>query len=290
MKFGTTIMGVGIRHLPRVARSYEDNGFESIWMPEHLVFPARVPETYPYSADGLPPFEPRTPVYDAWVMFAYLVAGTDRIRFGTNVYVLPLRHPLQTARSVVTLDRISRGRVILGIGVGWLADEFDYVGLPFRTRGRRMDATIRAIRALWTQEEIEVKDEFFDFGPVAFQPKPIRPDGIPIEVGGVSPAALRRAGAMGDGWIEVGSATLEDLRGKLAIVHQARADAGRDGAFEVTVCGELAFDPGLYPALAELGVTRVVVDPRRDLGARLDPQENIDWAKRFADEVIARHG
>lgn len=289
MKFGTTIMGAGIRHLPRIAKAYEDNGFESIWMPEHLVFPAAVPSTYPYSGDGRPPFESRTPAYDAWVMFAYLAGATERIRLATNVYVLPLRHPLQTARSVVTLDRVSNGRVTLGVGVGWLADEFDYVGLDFAERGRRTDATITAIRRLWSEPEIEVHDEFFDFGPVSFEPKPIRPTGIPIEVGGVSPVALRRAGALGDGWIEVGSTSVDDLRAKLAVVLGARERAGRIGAFEVTLCGDLAFDRAAYDQLADLGVTRVVVDPRRDLGHRLEPEANIEWAKRFADEVIARH-
>lgn len=289
MKFGTTIMGVGLGHLPEVAAAYEDNGFESIWMPEHLVFPAAVPHTYPYSADGTPPFEPQTPAYDAWVMFAYLASATERIRFATNVYVLPLRHPLATARSVVTLDRISRGRVTLGVGVGWLAEEFAYIGLDFRSRGRRTDATIEAIRRLWREETIEVHDEFHDFGPVAFQPKPSRPEGIPIEIGGVSPVALRRAGRLGDGWIEVGSTSIEDLKSKLAVVLDARTDAGRQGRFEVTLCGELAFTPELYPELESLGVTRVVVDPRPELGYRLDKDQNVDWAKRFADEVIAAH-
>lgn len=290
MKFGTTIMGVALKHLPEMARGYEDTGFESIWMPEHLVFPARVPETYPYSEDGRPPFEPRTPAYDAWIMFAYVAAATERIRFATNVYVLPLRHPLQTARSVVTLDKVSRGRVTLGVGVGWLADEFDYLGLSFKDRGQRTNATIHAIRSLWQEEEIEVHDEFFDFGPVAFYPKPSRPEGIPIEIGGVSPPALRRAGALGDGWIEVGSASVADLKAKLDIVHEARRRAERTGPFEVTLCGELAFDPSLYAELEDLGVTRVVVDPRRELGYRLELGDNLDWAKRFADEVIAVHG
>ncbi|SHK02916.1 probable F420-dependent oxidoreductase, Rv2161c family [Pseudonocardia thermophila] len=289
MKFGTTIMGLSLRKLPELAAAYEENGFESVWMPEHLVFPADPPTTYPYSPDGHPPFQPRTPVYDVWVLFGFLAAATSRIRFATNVYVLPLRHPLQTARSVVTLDRVTRGRVTLGVGVGWLADEFTYLGLPFADRGRRTDAAIDAIRRLWREERIEVHDEFFDFGPVAFEPKPIRPEGIPIEVGGVSRRALRRAGARGDGWIEVGCTDVAEVKEKLDVVMEARRAAGRTGPFEVTLCGELAFRPDLYAELADLGVTRVVVDPRRDLGERLELGATVDWAKRFADDVISRH-
>lgn len=290
MKFGTTIMGVRLRHLPVVAQAYEAAGFESVWMPEHLVFPAQVPATYPYSPSGEPPFAPDTPVYDTWVVFAYLAQATERIRFGTNVYVLPLRHPLQTARSVATLDRLSGGRVILGVGIGWLKEEFDYLGLRFAERGRRADACIDAVRRLWTEDAIEVHDDHFDFGPVAFRPKPVRPDGVPIEIGGVSAPALRRAGARGDGWIEFGSAGLDDFRAKVAAVRAARRDAGRDGPFEITVCGDLAMRPELYPGLEEAGATRIVVDPRWTLGPRLSVDENIDWAKRFADETISVHG
>lgn len=189
MKFGTSIMGVSLRALPQVAAGYEANGFESIWLPEHLVFPAEMPPTYPYSGTGYPPVTPDTPSYDPWVMLSYLAAGTERIRLATNIYILPLRHPLQTARSVVTVDRVSGGRVTLGIGVGWLEDEFDYLGLGFADRGRRTDAAIGAIRRLWSEDVIDVHDEYYEFGPVKFNPKPLQKPSIPIEVGGVSAPA-----------------------------------------------------------------------------------------------------
>ena len=131
MKFGTSIMGVSFRSYPEVAAAFEESGFESIWIPEHLVFPAEMPPTYPYSDSGYPPVTPDTPAYDPWVVLSYIAASTHHIRLATNIYILPLRHPLQTARSVVTLDRVSGGRVTLGIGVGWLEDEFNYLGLNF---------------------------------------------------------------------------------------------------------------------------------------------------------------
>jgi probable F420-dependent oxidoreductase len=289
MKFGTSIMGVSFRSYPEVAAAYEDNGFESIWIPEHLVFPAEMPPTYPYSDTGFPPVTSDTPSYDPWVVLGYLAAATTRIRLATNIFILPLRHPLQTARSVVTVDRVSGGRVTLGIGVGWLADEFDYLGLDFADRGRRTDAAIDAIRRLWSEDVIHVRDEHFQFGPVKFSPKPLQQPSVPIEVGGASGAALRRAGRLGDGWIEIGASDLDDFRRKLAIVLEARRDAGRTGPFEVTASGAMAEDLDGYRRLEEAGATRVITGPRPHSGqSRLTPDDVADWAKRFADEIISQ--
>lgn len=293
MKFGTTIMGVSFRAYPEVAAAFEANGFESIWVPEHLVFPADMPPTYPYSGSGYPPVTSDTPSHDPWVVLSYLAAVTSTIRLATGVYILPLRHPLQTARSVVTVDRISGGRVTLGMGVGWLAEEFDYLGVPFRSRGTRADEIIDILRQLWRDDIIEVHSENFDFGPVKFQPKPSQPGGIPIEVGGATPAALRRAGAKGDGWVEIGAASVEDFQEKLGVVLSARAAAGRTGPFEVTASGSLATSLGSgvdgYRRLEEAGATRVLVGPRpREGESRLTPADAISWAQRFADEVISR--
>ncbi len=279
-------MGLSFRHFPEVTRAFESQGFESIWVPEHLAFPVEVPDKYPVTINGAPPFTPDTPTYDPWVVLAYIAAATERIHLATAVYILPLRHPLQTARSVVTLDRVSNGRVILGVGVGWLEVEFDYVGMSFQDRGSRADSAIDGIRKLWSEDVIEVCDEHFDFGPLRFEPKPLKRPTIPIEVGGFSEPALRRAGHRGDGWVEVGSSSVADFRQKLDTVMDARARAGRNGPFEVTVTGELANDPSQYEALAEVGATRVVVDPRATLGPRLRPEELVSWASEFAADHI----
>jgi probable F420-dependent oxidoreductase len=285
-------MGISLRSLPEVAAVYEENGLESIWIPEHLVFPANMPPMYPYSSTGYPPMTSDASIYDPWVILAYLAAGTQRIRLATRIYVLPLRHPIQTARSVVTMDRVSGGRVTLGVGVGWLPEEFEYLGLDFAERGRRTDAAIDAIRRLWSEDVIEVHDEHFDFGPVKFNPKPLQKQGIPIEIGGISPKALRRAGQRGDGWLEHGCTDLDDFRAKLGTVLDARRDAGRTGAFEVTASEALA--PGFdgYRQLEEAGATRILTGAPLSLaataGGRLTPEEACDWAKRFADEVITK--
>lgn len=282
-------MGVPLKDLGAAAKAYEDSGFESLWVPEHLVFPAVIPPQYPYSASGYPSVNPKTPSYDPWVILAIAAAATKTIRLATNVYILPLRHPLQTARSVVTLDRVSDGRVTLGVGVGWLPDEFEYVRMTFHDRGKRSDATIKILRRLWSEEVIEVHDEHFSFGPVMFEPKPLQKPSIPIEVGGTSKAALRRAARLGDGWIEIGSRDFEDFTAKLSFVNGERKDAGREKEpFEVTVFGELA--PGLdgFRRLRDAGATRILVGPPRVSNGRITLQAVKDWARTFGSEVIAR--
>jgi probable F420-dependent oxidoreductase len=288
MKFGTHTMGISPRYLAEIVRAYEQNGLESIWIPEHLVFPATIPPTYPYSETGYPIINPDTPTYDPWAVLSYLACATSTIRLATNVFILPLRHPLATARSVVTVDRLSGGRVTLGAGVGWLEEEFDYVGVPFRTRGKRTDAIIEILRRLWGEDVIEVHDEHFDFGPVKFQPKPLQKPSIPIEIGGSSPAALRRAGRLGDGWVEIGAESIDDFATKLEVVMAARRDAGRTGPFEVTAGSALGTGLDDLRRLRDAGATRIMVSAglmARD--RRPEPQDWIDWSKRFADEVIA---
>jgi probable F420-dependent oxidoreductase len=286
VKFGVALFGVSPRFYATVARSAEEYGFESIWMPEHLVLPAHITPTYPYSESGSPPISADTPLYDPWVVLGYVAQATDTIRLATNVYVLPLRHPIAVARSVVTVDRLSNGRVTLGIGVGWLEDEFVAMGQSFRHRGKRADEMIPLLRRLWSDDVIEEHGAHFDFGPVKFQPKP-RQQTIPIEVGGTTPAALRRAGRLGDGWIETGSATLEEAREKLDMVLANRLEAGRgECPFEVSFSGTLGQDVAGARRCADAGATRIIATPGRADG--LDAGAFIDWIKRFGDEVISR--
>ena len=286
MKFGTSLMGVRMRDYAEVAACFEEAGFESIWVPEHLAFPTEMPATYPYSDDGLPMVNTKTPCYDPWVVLGYVACATTTIRLATNVYILPLRHPLQTARSVVTVDRLSGGRVTLGVGVGWLEDEFTWTGQSFKNRGRRTDEIIRILRSLWSDEAIEEHSDYYDFGPLHFEPKPLQKPSIPIEVGGTTRPALRRAGTLGDGWVEVGSSDVDAFAASLAVVLDARRAAGRDGTpFEVTVGSALAHDADAVRRVHDAGATRVIAMPWRGGGA-VSPAEARDWADRYADEVM----
>jgi probable F420-dependent oxidoreductase len=288
VKFGLPLFGVSPRFYGEIAQVAEANGFESVWMPEHLVFPEVIPPTYLYTESGQAPISSDTPLFDVWVVLAYIAQATTTIRLATNVYVLPLRHPIEVARSVVTLDRLSNGRVTLGIGVGWLQAEFDAVGRGFSDRGKRADAMIDVLHRLWSEDVIEVHDGHFDFGPVKFQPKP-RKGMIPIEVGGTSAPALRRAGRLGDGWIEIGSPTLEVARERLEVVQAHRRDAGRESEpFEVTLGGQFGTDLDAVRQAQEIGGTRIVVHPLLNPGERITPESVADFCKRFADEIIAK--
>jgi probable F420-dependent oxidoreductase len=288
MKFGLALFGLSPRHYGTVAAAAEEYGFESVWIPEHLVFPAEMPATYPYTEAGYPPVTPATPLFDPWVVLGSIAALTTTVRLGTQIYVLPLRHPIATARSVVTVDRLSGGRVTLGVGVGWLEDEFDIMGLSFRDRGRRTDEIVEVLRRLWAEETIEHHGRHFDFGPVRFEPKPVQKASLPIEIGGASPAALRRAGRLGDGWIEIGARDLVHLAEMLATVERHRRDAGRaDLPFEVTTTGDKAPDRDAVRRARDVGVTRVIAGPVLAEGERFTPEGIVEWAKRYADNVMA---
>jgi probable F420-dependent oxidoreductase len=245
-----------------IAKRAEELGFESVWLPEHLVFPTEIKSRYPYAE--APPINPATPLLDPLVLLAQVAAVTTRIRLGTNVYLLPLRHPLTTARMGVTLDIVSSGRFTFGVGAGWLKEEFDAAGIDFETRGARLRECVRAIRTLWTEPEPEHHGKFFSFGPVKFEPKPVQKPHPPIVFGGETAAALRRAAVLGDGWYGVRH-TPASAAVQVAELRRLLADAGRSQVpFEMTVsCGvpDLAADDARR--YEDAGIDRVVVLPWR---------------------------
>ena len=293
VKFGMAMMGLSPRWYPEVALAAEQNGFESIWMPEHLILPATMPPTYPYSESGYAAITGETPMFDPWVVLGSVASVTSTIRLSNNIYVLPLRHPIITARAVVTLDRISGGRVTLGAGVGWLEEEFEVMGENFENRGRRTDEIIGILRDLWTGEVVEHHGEFYDFGPVQCRPKPLQTPSIPIEIGGHGAPALRRAGRLADGWVEVASGTYERFTERLAVVNQARQEAGRR---RPALRGDLRHRLRRREREAGRGDRRHPLrrqppeqpeEPRPLLGAH-DKETFSDWCKEFADEVISK--
>jgi probable F420-dependent oxidoreductase len=255
--FAITLGTLNPRVWDEVVAEADRLGYESVWLPEHLVLPVRM-EGSPFSGAGHPPIPPDVPVYDPFAYLGWVAARTRRIRLGTYVYNIGLRHPFVTARGAATVDRLSGGRLILGVGVGWLRAEWEAVGLDFTTRGRRVDEAIEVCRRLWTEPEVEHHGRFWDFGPVAFEPKPARPGGPPIHVGGDSPAALARVAATGDGWLPMNH-TLADLPAALHHLAEVRATAGRPGRTEITVVA--AGTPADVEAARELGVDRLLVRP-----------------------------
>jgi len=263
MHIGVPLFMLRPEQMADVAVRAEALGFESVWVAEHLVFPVAIRSRYPYAAEGVPPINPATPLLDPLLVLMQVAARTRRIRLGTNVYILPLRHPIAVARMVTTLDVLSGGRVSFGVGAGWLAEEFEAVGLDFTARAGRMRAGVQALRALWGEDEPTVANRHFTFGPVKFEPKPVQRPHPPILIGGESAAALRRAAEIGDGWYGVGH-TPASAAAQVARLRQLRDAAGRAGLpFECTVShtGELTRDD--VARYAEAGVDRVVSLPWR---------------------------
>ena len=254
-------------------------GFESVWMPEHLVIPMQM-EGSPYAGQDHPPIPPEVPVYDAFTYLGFLAGRTSRIRFSTHVYNVGLRHPFVSARAVATLDVISGGRAMFGIGASWLEAEWDAVGLDFHTRGRRVDEALDVCRRLWSDKVIEHHGEFFDFGPGMFEPKPVQQPWPPIVIGGDGPAALRRAATVGDGWIPMNH-PLDQIPPAVARIAELRAAAGRDGKTEVTMGGTIT-SPDDVLRYEAAGVDRVIVRPWQK------SREAIDGIRRYADEVLAK--
>lgn len=211
------------------ARRAEGLGFDSVWAADRIVTPWEIRTSYPYSADQQFIVPPDIPFLEPLTCLAYLAGGTERIALGMSVLVLPYRHPLHWAKIATTIDHLSRGRLILGIGVGWMAEEFDALGAPFKERGAVSDEQLELVERLWTDERPRFEGRFYRFQDVGFAPKPLQKPRIPIWVGGEGERAQRRAARYGDAWFPYFvHITPRDLAAKFANVRRWAAEAGRD--------------------------------------------------------------
>lgn len=289
MNFGVIFANVGPYATPEGARAMasaaESNGFDSLWTVEHVVVPADYESTYPYDPSGRMPGGESTDIPDPLVWLSYVAAVTSTIKLGTGILIVPQRNPAIVAKEVATLDKLSGGRMLLGVGAGWLAEEFDALGVPFEGRGRRLDSYLAAMRALWSEQEATVDDDFVSFTRAISMPKPVA-GSVPIVVGGHTEVAARRAGRLGDGFFP-GRGAPERLRELLATMRQAAEEAGRDpDAIEVTAGTTAVFgdDPlGAVGELVEVGVDRIAIPP-----LSFDPSAVGDAMATFADRVISR--
>jgi probable F420-dependent oxidoreductase len=238
------------------ARAAEAAGFESIWAFEHAVIPADYASRYPYNPEGRITIEDDD-IPDPFALLAFFAGVTERINLGTGVLILPQRSPVVCAKECATVDALSLGRLRLGIGVGWLREEAEAVGASFTDRGVRTDEAIDVMRTLWAAGDATFDGRYTRFARAKSNPKPLRPEGIPILVGGHSDAAARRAGRLGDGWFPIGLRG-EDFEARRATMHAAARDAGRDpDSIEITYSGPAK--PDLVTRYAELGVSRWIV-------------------------------
>lgn len=239
----------------------EQAGVESLWTVEHVVWPVSYGSTYPYHPSGKMPGDPSIPIPDPIAWLSWAAGMTERIRLGTGVLILPQRNPLVLAKELATLDVLSNGRLELGVGVGWLQEEFEAIGIDFATRGRRTDEMLEAMTRLWSEPSTKYDGDHIAFAEVAANPKPIQSP-IPIVVGGKAAAAGRRAARFARGFF-IGPESGEDLTARIAMVRAACDDAGRDpGSMEITAMypGRYTDDPrAAIEEMASLGVDRLLV-------------------------------
>jgi probable F420-dependent oxidoreductase len=286
MKFGVAVSLSPLSHYLPLAKAADEAGYDFVATSDHVVNHQTLTVDYPYTADGSRRWEPFTDWPDPWVAIGAMAAVTERIRFVTNVYVLPMRPPFAVAKAVATAAVLSGGRVALGAGMGWNADEFALLEQPFARRGKRADEMIEVLRALWAGGWVEHHGEFYDFDAVEMTPAP--PGPVPVYIGGMSEVALRRA-ARNDGWIS-DLHTSEELAGFCERLRRYRAELGRaDEPFTVIGSCSDAYDLDGYRRLEDAGVTHLLTLPWIfSHGFTDDLQARVDGIHRFADDVLGK--
>jgi probable F420-dependent oxidoreductase len=258
-----------------VARAAEEAGFESLWTGEHVVLPdPRVPPS---------PAPPHFPMLEPCVALAYVAAETRRVRLGTGIIILPQRNPLVLAKLLASVDVLSGGRLEFGIGIGYLKPEFDALGVPFADKGARTDDYIDAIVSLWTQEKPAHKGRFVSFAGIDAQPRPVQKPHPPLVIGGMSPAAFRRAVARGNGWYGF-ALDLEGARRCIQGLERASGEVRRPsslGPLSISVTPSIALDRDVLRRFEDLGVQRLI-----PLSTERSVQGVVDFVRRSGDSLI----
>lgn len=269
MKIGIRVPAAGPRatteHIVTAARWAEELGFHSIWVSDHVVLPERVSSAYPYDPAGRWPYAADTPWLDPLLALGFAAGVAPSVALGTSVLVAPLRHPVLLAKQVSTLDFLSGGRVILGLGAGWMEEEFDILGAPFARRGPRAVEMVALMRALWTGDSVDFAGEHYQVQGCRMHPRPVQAR-IPVVWGGHSEAALRRVVTSGDGWHPT-QIDLDRLAEGVARLRALCAEHGRDFATVSVIArpgGVYIMDERAHARHLELGIDHVVIDPPLD--------------------------
>ena len=288
MKFWQAITWAETEQLIEIARFAEEMGFHGLMSGDHAVYPESIVPNYPYSESGVPPMQPDDEYPDQTAIFAAMAAVTSKLLFTCGVYVLPLRNPHEVARASATLAILSDNRFILGVGIGWMKEEFDIYGVDFHQRGKITDEIIEVLQSLWSGQMVEYHGAHFDFPRVQLSPAPSTHP--PIYVGGSSEIALRRAARVGGGYIGAGT-TPEDVGPLLRRLNELRQEYGRDHLpFEAMLGISAAPSLKLYQRLADDGLESTVAPPfQYALGKK---HSTVDEKKQFMEtyaESIMRH-
>jgi probable F420-dependent oxidoreductase len=275
--------------LVAVARDAEALNFDAVTIPDHVLHPSRTATPYPYAPDpvtGRTPWDASCEWPDPMVAATAMLAATTRLRVLNGIFVLPMRDPILVAKSASTIDAIYPGRYLLGVGAGWLREEFEILGFDFDTRGPRTTEAIEVMRKLWTGEAVAHEGRFFSFPEITMRPAPAAP--VPVYIGGDSKPALRRAALVGDGILPPLNSQRRTAE-HLATIAGIRAEAGRTSPFDYVASAVTSTTPDEIVALGALGVAAVHVDPfqlyvRKYGGLTLD--ERRAALERYAREVI----
>lgn len=260
-------------HILELAELAESSGLESIWVADHVIFPTTFASRYPYSPTGTFPVDmTKEPLLEPIATMGVLVGATRRVKIGTAVLVMPYRNPVLLGRMLVTLDVLSGGRMMLGAGVGWLAEEFTALDArPFASRGRVTDECIEIVKRLCQGGEVTFQGEYYRLDPLASNPGSVQRPHPPILIGGTSNAALRRAARLGDGWLSTGLRP-EHLRERLGVLRKL-CEAHRRRLADLSLVHKLFIN---------IGETRKGADGSRDTGT--GPQADIvDDLRRLVD-------
>jgi probable F420-dependent oxidoreductase len=260
-----------------LAEAAEEAGIESLWTVEHVVVPAGYESPYPYSGDGKMPGGETSPIPDPLAWISYMAALTKTVRLATGILILPQRSPVVLAKECATIDVLSGGRLTLGVGIGWLREEFEAIGVPFEERVARTEEYIEALRALWSDDET-FDGRFVRFKQARSNPKPVQDGGIPIVVGGHTKASARRAGRLANGYFPA--------RGDMSVLfdecRKAAKDAGRDAdVIEITAGGAPTLE--FAKRLEDLGAHRLVIPP-----LSFDPDDIKRALGEFSKNVIEK--
>lgn len=275
---------LGQGELVRMAQLLEGLGYESMWTFEHVIVPENYESIYPYSPSGKLAVKPDAEFVDPLIALSFVAAATERLRLGTGVNILSQTNPLYLAKQASSIDHLSGGRLMLGLGVGWMREEFHALGVPFERRGARADEYLDAMRQAWSGETVELHGDFVDWFDFKMLPRPAQAGGVPIVIGGTSDPALRRVVERGDGWYMIHK-DLDDFANNIARLREECDRQGRDVAeIELTAYWNHHREgmEGLE-IYRDNGVSRLLVN----LAAlRMGPAEEA--AQRFAAEVVSQ--
>jgi probable F420-dependent oxidoreductase len=283
MKFGTFLFQTQPASLAAIARRAEELGFESLWIPEHIILPVKYRSPYPYSKDGRLPAPPDVPLHDPLLALAYVAAITTRIKLATGIYVVPIRNAITTAKAVASLDVLSGGRFIFGVGIGWLEEEFEAVGMNFKDRALRTREYLELMKVLWLESDPVYRGKTASIEGFKFMPKPAQRPHPPIVFGGNTEPSLKRAAKLADGWYGIAE-SIDGLRADIAKLREHERLVGRKAPLELTASLRLGspLTTEHVKRLADLGVERVLI------GAGPATRDALEGIERFAADVMAK--